>query len=202
MLKVEDLEELKFIDSFLLKELFHDLDFIIAGGCFTQLFLGNKPNDIDVFFKNENQMNIAVSRIKNNSNFKITFENDYVLNSFKNNQKIQLIKKYFFENPEDILQSFDFTIVKFAYNGEEIFYHDRFFKDLAKKRLVIDKNLMKPLGTLKRSYKYTKRGFTLCPKAMARLAKNIQELNIDWENPDDNQIEFYSDGTPTFLGID
>jgi hypothetical protein len=30
----------------------------------------------------------------------------------------------------------------------------------------------------------------------------INNLTIDWENPDENSIEFYPDGTPKFNGID
>lgn len=204
-LLIEDLDELDFFKNLKIFNLFGFLKFYIAGGCFTQLFLGNKPNDIDIFFANEEELQQAIRVVKSSEDLvdkNSIYENDLVLNFYMKKQKVQLIKKYFYQSHIEIFADFDFTICKFAYDGENIHYHDRFFKDLAKKKLVIDGELIKPLGTLKRSYKYTSRGFKICPKGMAKIARSINALKIDWDNPDENIIEFYPDGTPTFLGLD
>ena len=38
--------------------------------------------------------------------------------------------------------------------------------------------------------------------ALAKILKKIQENPIDWNNPSENEFEFYPDGTPTFRGLD
>ena len=81
-------------------------------------------------------------------------------------------------------------------------YSDRFFRDLAKKVLVIDGDLVKPLSSMSRAFKYVRRGFSICPVGIARIAQAVQELDVDWENPDDNDIMFYPDGTMKFTGLD
>jgi hypothetical protein len=42
----------------------------------------------------------------------------------------------------------------------------------------------------------------MCPVALSRLAKEINLLKIDWDNPDQNVIDFDPDGTSTFRVID
>jgi hypothetical protein len=78
---------------------------------------------------------------------------------------------------------------------------ERFYIDNAQKRLVV-KALPKPLSTMKRAIKFAGRGYAMCPVALAKILKKIQESPIDWSNPSQNEIEFYPDGTPTFPGLD
>jgi hypothetical protein len=200
-MEVSDLQdELKYFDN-LIFDLFKPGEVIIAGGAFTKVFTGQRPNDIDLFFKTEELALAAVTLIKS-KNLKVTFENDWVTNFKYKGQKCQIVKKYFAPSLETIIDQFDFTVCKFAYDGKDIAYNKRFFKDLAKSRLVIDGVLLKPLNTLKRSYKYISRGFTICPIGLGKLARAINALEIDWDNPDQNTIDFYPDGGPTFRGID
>ena len=114
---------------------------------------------------------------------------------------IQVIKKYAYETPQETIDDFDFTIVTAAFDGRNFITHERFYLDVAQRRIVIT-NLVKPLNTLKRALKYASRGFVMCPIAMSRLAKAINLKKIDWDNPNQNVIDFYPDGTPTFRGID
>jgi hypothetical protein len=193
-------DELNYFDD-LVFSIFKKGEVVIAGGAFTKVFTGQKPNDIDLFFKTE-EAALAATHLIKSLNYKITFENEWVTNFKVKGQKCQIVKKYYAPSLETIIDQFDFTICKFAYDGVDIAYNKRFFKDLAKSRLVIDGLLVKPLNTLKRSYKYIGRGFTICPIGMAKLAKAINALEIDWDNPDQNTLEFYPDGHPSFRGID
>lgn len=174
----------------------------IAGGCFTQLFTNGRINDVDVFFKSKDDLDRVLPMIDNCDEFSSMRSNEAVKNLKYRNLKVQLILKYFFESEEQIFNEFDFTIVKACYDGDRLKYHERFFIDLAKKRLVPNENLVKPLSTFKRMVKYISRGYSICPVGQSRIAKNINNLKIDWDNPEQNQIDFYPDGTPTFRGID
>lgn len=187
------------------------IHFLIGGGCFTSQFSQKQINDIDVFFKDEENLKKALELLgenelgeKNYEEYTIGFDNDWVRNIYKGKTKIQFVKKYFYENAEQMFNAFDFTCVKFAYDGLDCFYNERFFIDLSAKKLVIDNIsfLSHPLSTLQRSYKYASRGFGICPFGMAAIAKRIHELKIDWDNPDENVLNFYNDGTPKFQGLD
>ena len=191
------------------KEIFHELfpteeiikkcKPIIAGGIFSSLLDNRKINDVDIFV--EDTKNI-VKHFSKNKKIKKLFENDLVINYKYKDLKLQVIKKYLYSNYADVVEVFDFTIVGCCYIGDGmIYYNDRFFIDNAQKKLVISR-LTQPLSTLQRTYKYTKRGYNLCPIGLLNIIKAITELNIDWKNPDENLISFYADKTPKFKGID
>lgn len=170
----------------------------IAGGCMRSFLVGEKAKDIDIFTAEPDRV---IEFLASKEGFKKTFGNDFFQNFKHKDLTYQVIKKYVYQNPQDTIDSFDFTLISAAYSKEGFISHERFYLDNAQKRLVIH-NLPLPLSTLKRSLKYTSRGYRLCPVSLSRLARAINELKIDWENPDQNQIDFYPDGTPTFRGKD
>jgi hypothetical protein len=181
--------------DFLFKEA--KTNFWIAGGCFIGIVTGSRIKDIDVFTPDAAPV---IDEFKSRGYLE-TFENDWIKNFKHEGLTIQVIKKYAYDSPQKTIDDFDFTIVSAAYNGKEFIAHERFYLDVAQRRIVIT-NLVKPLNTLKRAMKYASRGFVMCPVGLSRLAKEINLLKIDWENPDQNVIDFYPDGTTTFRGID
>lgn len=174
----------------------------IAGGVFASIFSKTEINDIDIFFYNKQDVQKVIDYLQTISDIKIGFNNDYVCNVYWKNLKLQLVKKYQYSSAIDCINSFDFTVCKCAYDGKKIYHNERFFIDLTSKALIIDNLLLKPLSTLKRAFKYQKKGYTICNVGLAKIAKEINILEIDWQNPDQNQIEFYPDGTASFLGLD
>jgi hypothetical protein len=171
--------------------------FWVAGGCFIGIVTGSKIKDVDVFAPDPASV-IDEFKLRG---YKEAFENDWVKNFKHEGFIIQVIKKYVYETPQKTIEDFDFTIVSAAYDGKSFTTRERFYLDVAQRRIVIT-NLVKPLNTLKRALKYANRGFVMCPVALSRLAKKINILKIDWEKRDQNVIDFYPDGTPTFRGID
>lgn len=183
-----------------LKEIAKNLptDCWIAGGCLRSFLVGEKPKDIDIFSNNPEKV---ISYLSENDKFKKAFGNDFFQNFKYNNLTYQVIKKYTYETPQDTIDSFDFTIISAAFYKDELVLHDRFYLDNAQKRLVVNK-LPFPLSSMKRSLKYVSRGYAMCPVNLSKILRAINELNIDWNNPDENQIDFYPDGTATFRGLD
>lgn len=169
----------------------------IAGGCFSSLLAGRKVKDIDVF---TNKQDAVIEALKD-AGIEPTFKNDWVFNFKIGKFTVQVIRAYEYNDPVKLIESFDFTIVCAAYDGESLYVDERFFIDNAQRRLVI-KALPKPLSTMQRMMKYASRGYRVCPRGLAELAKAVNKMEIDWDNPDDNKIEFYPDGTPKFLGLD
>lgn len=171
--------------------------FWLAGGSILSLLKSAKVNDWDLF---SNDPKSVIDWLKSKDT-PLTFENDMVANFKWGRHKVQVIKKYTYPNMAATIENFDFTCICAAYNGNEFVCHERFYLDAAQQRLVINKHKL-PLSTLQRAIKYSRRGYVLCPKALASICRAINELEIDWNNPDQNMIEFYPDGTPTFKGID
>ena len=169
----------------------------IAGGCFKYLFEGKTPKDIDIFFENHEDYLTAVLEFKNKDAYKKIYENKNAMGFLdtSNNMKIDLVKSRYAE-PEEMLVSFDFTITKFALMtveekgilGEtnyvtQVLYHEKYFEHLVLKRLVIDNELLFPLSSFERSYKYATYGYKLCKVSKEKMVTAIQGVNnIDFSN--------------------
>ena len=198
-MEITDIAKFAFL-GIMYKELFKDAPAkaIMAGGAFSSSLVGRKVKDIDIFTDNPAAL---IEHLKANSEIKHQFENDWVCNFGYKKYIVQVIKKYTYQTPEAVIADFDFTIVCCAYAGEKLVYHERFFADNAQMRCVVN-NLSKPLSSLQRLTKYCSRGYSACPIGIGKIARAITALNIDWDNPNQNEVEFYPDGTPKFNGLD
>ncbi|MFW6311148.1 MAG: hypothetical protein ACOC1K_02820 [Nanoarchaeota archaeon] len=116
-----------------------------------------------------------------------------------NKKKIHIIKSFFYESPKKTVDDFDFTVCCAAISKSDVIYHDTFFVDLARRKLVIN-NLRLPINTLKRIQKYQRKGFYICDGGLLQIVKAVQ--TVDLEDKEINNIEYYSDGTVRFLPID
>lgn len=174
----------------------------IAGGCFKNIFNGEKVKDIDMFFKDEKELNNA-RRLFTEKDYKETYETKNVV-AFRETDRdgnpgivIELVKKVF-GTPEEIVSKFDFTITKFAYYKEKvdddptdemplgdshienhILCDDMFFEHLFMKRLVIDGELTKPVNSLERMIRYIKYGYMPCRETKLKLLNAIKDSDID-----------------------
>jgi hypothetical protein len=195
---VWDYAKIKWLDEYMIGH-----KGFIAGGCFKNIFNGDKAKDIDVFFESEADFTQAKLMYEADENYYLYYENTKVI-AFKNKKMphvtIELIKTAY-GTPEQILDIFDFTIVKFAYFkhkeesdpfgdpfGDEtiteykVMFHENFFEHLQLKRLVINEQLRFPVGTLERMFRYAKYGYFPCRESKRRLIVNLRE-NI---NPNDD----------------
>ncbi len=170
----------------------------IAGGAMRSHLLGERVKDYDIFSKTPE---LIVSEFLKDESYSKGIENDFFANFYKEKKCFQIIKKYAFGSQKETIENFDFTIICASFGKEGFVFDERFFIDNAQKRLVV-KSLPKPLSTMKRAIKYSKRGYTMCPVGLGKIVRAINELEIDWKNPDQNQIDFYPDGAPTFRGLD
>ena len=170
----------------------------IAGGALRSYLVGDRVKDLDIFSSDPEK---TLSAFKESDNYKQGFENDFVSNLYRDGIHYQIIKKYPYASQKETIDSFDFTIVCASIGPDGIVVDDRFYIDNAQKRLVV-KSLPKPLSTMKRAIKYSGRGYAMCPVGLAKILRTIQENPIDWENPSQNEIEYYPDGTPSFRGLD
>ena len=165
---------------------------IIAGGCFKNLFNDEPVKDIDMFFRNNEDFAKAKMLLDSkDEDYVFDYENQKVIayKNKKDNIRIELIR-YVYGEPEEILNNFDFTIVKFCLyittsknekdeeeNEFSVICHKKFFEHLFHKRLVIDDKCLFPYSTLNRTYKYAKYGYYPCMETKINLIKAIRNSN-------------------------
>lgn len=174
--------------------------FWVAGGAVLAAIAGEKINDYDIFSPHPERI-IAV--LEESPDYSKGKKVDGYFHNFHDNfgNMIQIITKVNVASPAVIFEIFDYTIVCGAWDGETFYCHDRFWQDVATRRLVVNA-LPYPLKSMERMSKYSARGYKPCPIGLMLLARAINNLKIDWDNPKDNEISFYPDGTPRFNGVD
>ena len=158
-------------------------DVYVAGGFIRTYFAGEKTNDMDLFFTHKQAIEKLCAHLKNTC----AMENEYITDraisvKIKNReghfQKIQLIQ-YCFGDPIDVMEKFDFTICKAAYNfsNETCIYHPDFFKDLAG-RILKFTGSPEPLSSLGRAFKYVSKGYHICDENIISIADAISKKGI------------------------
>lgn len=178
----------------------------VCGGCFKNIFNGEKVKDLDIFFRSEKEWFDAVQYFDERSvgygyEEDALTEEDAEYRFYYENPKVKAYKhlrtgvvielcRSIFGDPKTILSNFDFTITKFAYYKEEIededgedthiesriICDDNFFEHLHLKRLVIDDKIPFPMSTFDRVLRYAKYGYFPCKETKLKLAKAIGEL--------------------------
>jgi hypothetical protein len=166
----------------------------IAGGCFKNIFNGEKVKDIDIFFYTEDDFLKALKYFNSHTKYKIKYENNNCV-AYRNiitKVTIELVRAQF-GPPQSLLNNFDFTIVQAAYHGEitpegnkEYYftYLWRFFEDLHLRKIVIDGNIGKlkfPANTFDRALKYQKYGYGMCKESKIKLINSLRTLDDNFD---------------------
>jgi len=160
----------------------------IAGGSFKNIFKNQKVKDLDIFFKNELDFQLAKVFFETNEDYIFSYENNNTI-SFKNkktNIRVELIR-HTYGTPIEIISMFDFSITRYAYakknDGDGIVYYniyiDTFFEDLTNNKLVIDGDLKFPISSFERSYRYRSYGYGLCKESKAKLIDSLKNSSTD-----------------------
>lgn len=173
----------------------------ICGGCFKNIFNGEKVKDIDVFFKNQTEYAEAVLYFdsmtseykgadKRPETYRFHYENSKVkaYRHIESGTVIELCRSIY-GTPEEIISNFDFTITKFAIYKEEVVDEDDemhietkivcddcFFEHLHLKRLVVDEKMLFPASTFERTLRYAKYGYFPCKETKMKIIKGLQSL--------------------------
>lgn len=166
----------------------------IAGGCFKNIFQNVRIKDIDLFFESEMDFTNANIYFKGNADYTPSYENKNTIayKNVKTNMRVELVRSQY-GTPQEIISKFDFSIVKFSYFRKKVvtdegtsisfscLYHTDFFEHLVLKKLVLEREILFPVSTFERSYRYTKYGFGLCRESKENLLnaiKGVEAINI------------------------
>jgi hypothetical protein len=161
-----------------------DIKCWLAGGALRDYFMGVPvKTDYDMFFPNEIEYEKARTYFKAKE-CEVKWESDNGCKVKYNGLTYDLVKK-FFKDPQTTIEAFDFTVSMFAVDSEKIYHGETTFIDLAKRQLMINK-ITYPASSLSRSFRYYKKGFTMCIGEMKKLFEAIQNEPKEEQKPQEN----------------
>lgn len=146
----------------------------IAGGALRRTLLGKEPeSDFDFFFRDADQLAGFTSALEAAGLSKVRETTHHVhyrgkLGNSGVDRDIQCIRFAFYQNAEDVIDSFDYTICQLAFDGKTLTLGEFTLWDLGRRRLAIHK-ITYPVATMRRMLKYTSQGFTACAGCMAKI---------------------------------
>jgi hypothetical protein len=152
----------------------------IAGGAVRRLFEGQKDYtgfDIDIWFRNESQLDDAVKHIlshgggliydtDNALTYKLPFQGKDII--------IQLIRYDFYNSPREIINSFDFKMSQCLTDGISVLMGDETKYDISNKRLTLrDIPLYSSVSTIRRIGKFMAAGYKITNADIAKLLRQV-----------------------------
>lgn len=151
---------------------------IVAGGYIRSVIMNDKVNDVDIFAGNRDR-SLALANTLSPDNKPYTTKNAITIRNLS--IAVQFIHRWTFDKPEDIIDSFDFTICQtaFWYNRNTHKWvgicSDRFYMDLAAKRLHYLRPTRDeaPGGTMLRVLKYYQRGYRIPLDSLGAVISRI-----------------------------
>lgn len=148
----------------------------IAGGAIRRWFNNEKKSDIDVFaIKEESLMKFA----EVNKLGKPIYDKENIVAYMDKDTPIQLIKRYF-STIEDCLNSFDYTICQFAYDGTTIFATEEAIVSTLRKHIGVAKiQTGYEIDSLRRLLKYYDKGYKPCLGTLKDLVSAFRNAPED-----------------------
>jgi len=162
---------------------------IFVGGGYLRSIIANEIiNDVDVFVKTKKEAELLSYKLCSDKKDVLKTDNAYTI---KGKMVIQIIHRWLFEKPEDVINSFDFTIccaVIYYYENFDSFCDDRFYIDLSAKRLVYKCPVRNEDagGSMLRVLKYYQKGYRIplnsLGNVVARLVKSLDSSKTNMSN--------------------
>jgi len=161
----------------------------IGGGYIRAIVAGEKVNDIDVFVKSKADAELLSLKLADSKLHIYKTDNAFTITNLK--PVVQIVFRWVFDKPEDVINSFDFTIacavLFYRKNRWEGLVDTRFYRDLAAKRLVYRSPVRNEDagGSALRVLKYYQRGYKIpldsFGAVLARLLKDVDVNTIPEE---------------------
>ena len=146
----------------------------LAGGALRRTLAGRPlDSDFDYFFRDAEQLATFAQGLEARGLKKVRETEHHVqykghLAGAMRDVDVQLIRFRYYDTPCAVIDSFDYTICQFAFDGLSVTCGDYSLWDLGRRRLVINR-ITYPVSTMRRLLKYTKQGFTACGGCLARI---------------------------------
>jgi len=165
------------------------INVVIAGGAVRDSLFGNEYSDIDIFGLTKEDLDLFVKlNLSKGHGYKLVYFNDNLRTYRKGKIKVQIIYREY-EKLTDIIDSFDFTVCQFMYDGDKVICNPSGLLDVYHKRIVI--NHLEPLfvfDSLRRVQKYVQKGYTICNGGIKDILDKCRGLT---QEEYDENVEFY-----------
>lgn len=184
-----EIKKLKQLVSSTTWDILEQSDAIIAGGSITSLFCNREVNDVDLYFRTQEQFEIFID---------LVFEGDFALiaNNMTNrsilfkdketNQCVQAIIYKWFPEVVDIFKDYDFTCNMGAFQfsdgelrEEGLVLHEEFLKHNSQRYLEFNEGTAYPLISALRVQKYTDKGYTISKPQYLKILLAVAKVGID-----------------------
>jgi hypothetical protein len=148
----------------------------LAGGAIRRTLIGDLlTSDFDFFFESEDKFKSYKNSLLGKGAKEINkndHQESYEITINEKRRIIQLIKINYYKSAEEVIDSFDFTITQFAYDGINLICGEHSLWDLSRRKLALHR-LTYGIATMRRMIKYTKQDFTACAGVMQQLLESV-----------------------------
>jgi hypothetical protein len=169
---------------------------IIAGGSITSVFCNREVNDIDVYFRSEQDYMVFLDLVFNGQ-FALVCNNytdrSVLFKDKETGQDVQAIVYKFFPTVGDIFNDYDFTINMGALelftdvDKDNVVLHEDFLKHNSQRYLQFNTGTAYPLISALRVNKYVEKGYTISKPQYLRIMFTISNLKLDdWDKVKDH----------------
>lgn len=158
----------------------------IAGGAVLKFYLGQSlgHSDLDIWFASRSQFE-QVQKLVNDLGCSRVYSTEnadsykyYSLDSGTYN--IQLIKRRFFDNAEQIIRQFDFTVCQLVTDGRRIEVGPTTVPDIKRRHLRLSHGLISE-SVIPRMIKYMVYGYRPTPELLEEI--EVRKSTINWTKP-------------------
>ena len=146
----------------------------IAGGALHRTYrrLSLVDSDVDVFFKNKEQLDKFLVELNGNSlktgkystkSYVVSeWHHTVVISYMGSDWKIQCVCFKYFNNIEELFRSFDINVCRIAYDGTNVILEEKVLSDINNNNLKFNEgSIYYPSVTLNRLVKYVKMGYNI-----------------------------------------
>lgn len=152
----------------------------LCGGALRRLLRGDAlDSDWDFFFKDRAQFeafDAAIRKVPKHTVITSEHANTYGVPVKDQGKpvKVQAVKIAYYQTLADVLDSFDFSICQFGYDGAELQCAPFALFDLARSRLAVHK-ITFATASVRRMLKYQTQGYTVCAGAIRALLEAVSK---------------------------
>ena len=151
----------------------------VAGGAITSLFTNSKINDFDIYFKNKKELSDLLYDLE--GEFTLMSHTNKATLISRSGQDAQLIRFRYFDNTDEIFDTFDFTACMGAYSPKEdkFYFHDDFMKHNSQKILVFNPKTAFPYISMLRVDKYKQKGYRISKPELTKIMLACSSKKIE-----------------------
>jgi hypothetical protein len=152
----------------------------ISGGLIASIFIGEEPNDVDIFLKQQLSINKIKSMAESARLTNLTCErhvfssvNALSIDNFQINTRV-------YGEPKSVIKEFDFEHVKNYYTilSGDLYLDESALFSICTRDLVYTGSTH-PISSLSRAFNFVGRGWRIAEEEIIKISKDISRLNLN-----------------------